>query len=66
MAMVMRVYRCLNMPILTSDEKLALIAEYLEDYQTGRVSLDGLLIAISIIIRVGRKPTEADIKWAEK
>lgn len=56
----------MNMPILTSDEKLALIAEYLEDYQTGRVSLDGLLIAISIIIRVGRKPTEADIKWAEK
>lgn len=52
--------------MLTDSEKVALIAEYLEDYQTGRISQEGLMIAISIIIRVGRKPTSEDIKWAEK
>jgi len=53
------------LPTLSDNEKLLLIRELLEDYQTGRISFNGFLIALAMILRMNRVATEADIKWAE-
>jgi len=51
---------------LTDNEKLLLIRELLEDYQTGRISFNGFLIALAMILRMDRMATDDDIRWAEK